>query len=310
MAMRCCLAMEVVPLVVPPAPPAPAASVGWALLVRHLGWRVGAAVYPLRSLTVKQATILQLQPTLQALHAHHRPFVGEAAGLGPAAADALLPGLGTTLRRVWRLRWENEHKSALWHIAVNGLPGFPMHAAQLARGDADAACPCGTVMGEGDRVHHFWSCAVAEAVLDALSAMLLVPVSRMQLWLVCCPLEVHQLVWDVVCLAALSAMEFGRRLLYRRRPSVGGPPCSIIRVSAETVADFWARLRGFAAMGSRPAVGGRYPWCTPFLPLLRPGRFAFVGPQMWIPPLRRPLEALPTIPWSSQCRPWARAERG
>ncbi|PNH11191.1 hypothetical protein TSOC_002000 [Tetrabaena socialis] len=56
-------------------------------------------------------------------------------------------------------------------------------------------------------------------------------------------MEAHQLVWDVVCLAALSAMEFGRRLLYRRRPPVGGPPCSIIRVSAETVADFWARLR-------------------------------------------------------------------
>ncbi|PNH03345.1 Transposon TX1 uncharacterized protein, partial [Tetrabaena socialis] len=150
MAVSCCLAMEVIPLAVPPAPPgrplnpaatarrmtaayhavvlggilrcepaalplplrsyttararllalypwippdwraavgavlqepggaaaAPAAPIGWALLARHLGWRVGAAVYPLWSLTV---TILKLQPTLQALHAHHRPFVGEAA---------------------------------------------------------------------------------------------------------------------------------------------------------------------------------------------------------------------------------------
>ncbi|PNG99909.1 hypothetical protein TSOC_014302 [Tetrabaena socialis] len=64
-------------------------------------------------------------------------------------------------------------------------------------------------------------------------------------------MEAHQLVWDVVCLAALSAMEFGRRLLYRR----------IIRVSAETVADFWARLRGFAAMGLPPR--GSVIFCGP-----------------------------------------------
>ncbi|PNH07359.1 hypothetical protein TSOC_006187 [Tetrabaena socialis] len=78
-------------------------------------------------------------------------------------------------------------------------------------------------------------------------------------------MEAHQLVWDVVCLAALSAMEFGRRLLYRRRPPVGGPPCSIIRVSAETVADFLGPATWVCGHGT-PATrmgGGEVIFCGP-----------------------------------------------
>ncbi|PNH11177.1 hypothetical protein TSOC_002029 [Tetrabaena socialis] len=84
-------------------------------------------------------------------------------------------------------------------------------------------------------------------------------------------MEAHQLVWDVVCLAALSAMEFGCRLLYRRRPP-------ILRVIAETVADFWARLRGFAAMGLPPRGWGEVPLVHPFLAASEAGEVIFCGP--------------------------------
>ncbi|PNH01047.1 LINE-1 reverse transcriptase [Tetrabaena socialis] len=97
MAVRCCLAMEVILLAVPAAPPGrplnPAATARQMMAAYHavvlrgiLRCEPAALPLPLRSYTTARA--------------HHRPFVGEAAGLAPAAVDALLPGFGTTLRRV------------------------------------------------------------------------------------------------------------------------------------------------------------------------------------------------------------------
>ncbi|PNH12747.1 hypothetical protein TSOC_000267 [Tetrabaena socialis] len=206
-----------------------------------------------------------------------------------APTDAAEAPAAPTLRRLWKLRWENEHKSALWRLAINGLPGFPMHATQLAGGGAAAAsCPCGAAMVEGDRLHHFWSCAVAGAVRDALSAMLPLVVSREQLWLVRCPPGVHQRVWDVVCLAALSAMEYGRRLLYRRRPLAPGQQLNLDKVELLPVGAALAHLHAPADSmdGDRRSPGGN---CSAVLHII-------ACLPVYYPPFSGPLE----LDWTSQ----------
>jgi hypothetical protein len=127
-------------------------------------------------------------------------------------------------------------------------------------------------------MHHFWQCPVARALLDEMNELLPVSISREQLWLVRSPPGMHQLVWDVVCLAAVSALEMGRRLLLRRRPLAGAPPLCVLRVCAECVADFWARLRGFVALGRPPRGWGEVSPVHPFLAASWAGDVLFRGP--------------------------------
>lgn len=124
-----------------------------------------------------------------------------------------LAAFAATLRRLWRVRWEPEHKEALWRLAVHGVPLFARFAP--------AACGCAAVVGADPdpRLHYFWECPVARAVRAQLCLGAGVEVVRAQLWLVQAPARLAAEVWDVVCLAALSAMEFGRRRL-----SAGGGP--------------------------------------------------------------------------------------
>jgi hypothetical protein len=74
-------------------------------------------------------------------------------------------------------------------------------------------------------------------------------VTRKQLWLVRAPTDVVQGVWDVVCLAALSAMEHGRR--YLRSPRLGVTR-SVERACCRATANFWAALHDFAELGLPP----------------------------------------------------------
>ena len=88
-----------------------------------------------------------------------------------------------------------------------------------------------------------------------------VEVSRAQLWLVQAPERLDAAVWDVVCLAALSAMEFGRRRLAVGRGLVGAVPVAV--AAAGAVADFWGRLSGFVALRVVPRGWGSVPLTTP-----------------------------------------------
>jgi hypothetical protein len=143
---------------------------------------------------------------------------------GPDAAEAFLGRQGA----VWRLRWENCHKEVLWRLALNGVPGAGGHDV-CPRGP----CPCGWHpqappevnaeqwrTNEGApalRQHYFWDCPVAQAVLHELSAALPpgVGLHCAHLWLCLSPTpRVVQAVWEAVCLAALSAMDQGRRTLW------------------------------------------------------------------------------------------------
>ena len=65
-------------------------------------------------------------------------------------------------------------------------------------------------------------------------------------------------MWDVICLAALSAMEVGRRYLaaqLKRPPVTRAANAELVeRAILWAVSDLWARVFGFALLGL-PQVG-------------------------------------------------------
>jgi hypothetical protein len=222
-------------------PPPPSREEVAALLVGRLGWRVPGLrePVPLRALTVRLATQLQLGPLQSERAGLHARYLAEA--LDSEASPAQLAAFAATLARVWRLRWYNSHKETLWRLALDGVGQLGSCHVRVA----PPPCPCGRPVGAGPRLHAFWECSAAEAVRSALSAVLGAPLSRAQLWLLHCPAGLEQSVWDVVALAALSALEVGRRRLR------GGATPAVVH--AHVVGDFWGRLRSFVALGKAPA---------------------------------------------------------
>ena len=70
----------------------------------------------------------------------------------------------------------------------------------------------------GDRRHYYWDCVVARGLRESMGMAMgahpedsLGVFARACLWLVRPPPRLAPPVWDVVCLAALSAMDLGRQ---------------------------------------------------------------------------------------------------
>ena len=130
-----------------------------------------------------------------------------APGLAPTAE------LQATMQRLWALPWENGRKDAFWRLVYDALPT----AARLHR---DRPCLCGGSAARPDRQHHFWDCTVARAVVadieaacGAAAAPAPAPLTRANLWLARPAPGLHAGVWGVVSLAAVEAMDRGRRSL-------------------------------------------------------------------------------------------------
>jgi hypothetical protein len=63
-------------------------------------------------------------------------------------------------KRLWRLPWDNQRKELFWRLSLDGLPtAARMHLL-------GEPCACGALAP--CRRHHFWDCAVAQAVLTEL----------------------------------------------------------------------------------------------------------------------------------------------
>jgi hypothetical protein len=233
------------------------------VLLDRLGWRLpgGGGAVSLARLTVKQATLLQLGELRQQRRALHSAFITDARGLPPD--DAALEALQGTLERAWcTVRWENHHKETWWRLTVDGVPLVGnAHVRRPA-----PLCACGAPTAPVPRVHHFWLCPIAEAVIVEIAAVGGVAMDRQRLWLLEAPPALQQCVWDVVCLAAFAAMERGRRhanALATRgshaRPQLVAAAC------AAAVADFWGRLASFAAQGAAPRGWDDVPPTHPFV---------------------------------------------
>jgi hypothetical protein len=148
------------------------------------------------------------------------PPAATAAPLAPAAATPTaaqaaraLTELQATQRHMWRVRWDNHYKETWWRLAVNGVAMFG--AARYTHG---TPLPCLCCAGRVSRLHHFWECPIATRVVSELQLCLPIdaaPLTRAHVWLLREPPGVRPCVWQVVALAALSAMNSGRRSLTR-----------------------------------------------------------------------------------------------
>ena len=174
---------------------------------------------------------------------------GETAG---AALPPLVGGLrdiefnliSGIFSRVWRLSWSNSQKEIFWRLVYNGIK-TPVRLHVLHR-----RCPCGSLPNAPPgRPHVFWDCPVAKAIRDVITAALPRPphgsahLSREHIWLFRPPQPgINQLLWDVICLAALGAMDRGRRTLLRlalqRVPGHAGGPFSDTSSIASDDSDF------------------------------------------------------------------------
>ena len=252
----------------------PPVEVVLASVVARLGWRWGGGPpVALAAMSVQVGTVMQLSPVVAARRAAHARFVQEALGIADPSVPlpvGALSSLQCVFSRLWSsLRWENEHKEAWWRLTVDGVP---LLGNSHMRGARPAACGCGGFPGGGPdwaspRGHHFWACPVAQAVLDHLALAVGRPVSRADVWLVQAPEATRQCVWDVVVLAAVSAMEGGRRFMAAAQkgvPAASPGPALLERAITRVVVTFWSRLRGFAALGlprkGWDSVGPRHPF--------------------------------------------------
>ena len=234
-------------------------------LAARLGWPADGAggPLPLAELAVRDGTrMLRAPAEARRNQLHLQPY---AAAAGGTAAQ-----LQAALRRLWRLPWENTNKEPFWRLVYNAHPT----AARLHRPDA---CPCGAATP--DRRHHYWACPVAQAVRATVDAALAAaspgaqPTQQRHIWLALAPPGVHCGVWDVVCLAAVRAMDKGRRALIREThfppTSLAGPadPAALVQRCAHAARHhFWSALYDFAALRCPPPA-----WqdaCPPTHPFL------------------------------------------
>jgi len=230
------------------APPLPADAL--QAMLPQLGWRWLGQPLQLADCTVRQGTDLQLGPMWQRRRQQYlEPYAALAVDGAVGPADELL-GL---LRRLWRVRWENQHKEPFWRLVYNALP-------TAARLHLDQPCRCGAAAA-ADRHHHFWECPIAQAVVAAISTASAAtgqlppaaPLSKPSIWLARAPAAVHSGVWDVVSLSAIAAMDHGRRRMYAL--SLGPPPPTPLHITASrsAVARFWVLLTDFVAQRCSPA---------------------------------------------------------
>jgi hypothetical protein len=175
--------------------------------------------------SVRTLTRLQLGVTaVPERRERHDAFVAAALGLPPGAAvpRPAWEALRSAFRRAARLPCANSHKEPFWRVAVNGVPACGGHDPSLL--GTCPTCPC---MAAADlRVHCFWECPLASAVVSEVRRCLppeAGALTRRQLWLATPPTGVHSRVWLLVCLAAFSAMHHGLRQAWRLRLSAPDP---------------------------------------------------------------------------------------
>ncbi len=182
--------------------------------------------------------------------------------------------------RLWKLPMPNTYKEVLWRLAVQGVTGAGGLGVNLP-----LTCVCGCHgLGQGHatpvqlRQHAFWECPVAQAVRQELAQGLGgMTVQQWQVWLLQKPTgtAMQARVWRVVALAALWAMDEGRRCLWS---AVRAGQAGAVRLAClHARASFWAVLRDFTRGGRMPAAGvwaglePAHPFiCTRQVPALTP----------------------------------------
>ena len=149
-------------------------------------------------------------------------YVDEFAPLldrgNPDAINVHFGAVSAAQRQLWRVRWDNHYKEVYWRLVLDGLAcGERLHqdVGECVCGPSPSGLPAG-------RHHHYWDCPVAQSVVEALKQQLfggwccgalrpyhVLLMERPRGVSTACTL--HKGVWQVVCLAAINAMDLGRR---------------------------------------------------------------------------------------------------
>jgi hypothetical protein len=256
-----------------------------------LGWllqgdeaRPGTVV-PMHELCVRHAYSMLLAPTAHARTERWRDFLVQALGLSSAAevTPTHLACLQRTLQLLWkRVAWHNERKQLYWQLILNALP-FASRFPNLRVRE----CGCHAAgRGNPGRLHHFWECPAAQAVVLVVCTCLeMQQLDRRQLWLMQPPRQLMRFadgvaapasarkalreVWCVVCLAAMHAMwhTAGRVMIETSRTRLASGERDIQDVMRDSaVAHFWDALWEFARSTQVPAAWrASLPHTSPFL---------------------------------------------
>ena len=148
----------------------------------------------------------------------------------------------------------NTYKETAWRLTLNAFPTAARMQLQSA-----ACVACGAAVP--DAGHHFWQCTVAVAIRSEIEHQLtaagMAPnggrVACSAVWLGRLPhARMHRFVWDMVCLAAIHAMNIGRCAAWS--VSRGVPAADVVSAVAIKAAKaaFWSALADFAATTQVP----------------------------------------------------------
>ena len=241
---------------------APVADVSMeTALGANVSWKLGDAAITLGSLTVKLAT--ELHPAQSGWRTERATRFSAFAALAtqgsggpPVAAAAGAAEVLVLLGRLWRLKWDNHPREVFWRLSLDGLPTAARMGNRL-----DMGCACGFAIP--DRRHCYWDCPIAKAVVHSLCSALSPGVgsppptlATPNIWLARPPTGIHAGVWDLVCLAAVAAMDSGRRAAVRSMLPPDPQPASAaltLRAGRGAAARFWDLLADFCGHGSVPA---------------------------------------------------------
>lgn len=174
------------------------------------------------SATVAALTDHQLSGVYEAREARHAAFAREAADAPNLAPPHPERQVQAALTLAWRdVPCLNAIRETLWRLSIGAVPGANIRPWRCS-------CDLHGAPSPSSRLHTFWECPVAQAVRQQLAAALPAGTSvrRANVWLLQPPAGVPGLcprAWALAALAALEAMEFGRRYLYALRASPEWP---------------------------------------------------------------------------------------
>eukprot|EP00775_Hariotina_reticulata_P015378 gene15378-biopygen16628 len=224
-------------------------------LSTHLGWLFGTRKVLLAELTVAVATSLQTLRSVVDIQQRHKQCLQRVRILDHLPANATLPVVADVLKRWWDVRVANNYKEAAWKLPLNAFP-----TAARMQLHSNHCVACGVLAP--DVSHHFWSCPVAVSVRreieQQLVAFAILPaganLTSAQIWLGCTPSEdrLHSLIWDMVCIAAVHAMDRGRATAWAVAPSLATPVLINQVAGRAAVGAFWSALADFAATSYVP----------------------------------------------------------
>jgi hypothetical protein len=248
------------------------------------GQPLATALKLCKPLTVKAVTAMQLDRVVQLRVLQHQAYASQAlesSNLAQPVREQQASAFCRGMHSVWKVPWENCHKETLWRLAVNGVQGSGglniCHREPCACGYQLSEAQVRAGAGHLHRQHAYWDCLVAQAVVQQLQQGLGGrQLSQWHVWLLQPPSggggEIQPAVWKVVGLAALEAMDLGRRYMWWRIKQ-GGVAAAVGLEEAKTRASsaFWLALHDFARDGRLVpskgwgAVGADHPFLSVLL---------------------------------------------